>query len=114
MDLRKNERRRQPNFQLLGASAWPVQAAGRLKSKFQIFPSVRNLRNLQIFFADTRNLWFTRLYWSAATAAGAIYTTLDCTSAVQGTLSAAGMGVPNDAPYRPPHLSVDLFAPPTQ
>ena len=40
---------------------------------------VCNLRNLQIFFAETRNLWCTGLYWSTATAAGATYTVLDCT-----------------------------------
>ena len=54
----------------------------------QIFPSVCNLRNLQIFFANTRSLWLNRLYWSTASAAGAACTVLDCTRLCWGLCSA--------------------------
>ena len=43
------------------------------------FPASAISEISRFFFADTRNLWCTGLYWSTATAAGATYTVLDCT-----------------------------------
>ena len=44
-----------------------------------LFPASAISEISRFFFADTRNLWCTGLYWSTATAAGATYTVLDCT-----------------------------------
>ena len=67
-----------PNLRQPGDTR-PINGSAAEISISDFFPASAISEISRFFFADTRNLWCTGLYWSTATAAGATYTVLDCT-----------------------------------